>query len=86
MKYLKKLSKKYNLMNTYKKNSFKELKKDSKEIVDYKDIDLLRKFINDQGKILSRRSTGLNSKQQKKITKSIKRARLLALLPFLKKD
>nr|WGH13854.1 ribosomal protein S18 [Lophurella pseudocorticata] len=73
-------------MNTYKKNSFKELKKDSKEIVDYKDIDLLRKFINDQGKILSRRSTGLNSKQQKKITKSIKRARLLALLPFLKKD
>nr|YP_010850631.1 ribosomal protein S18 [Lophurella hookeriana]WGH13458.1 ribosomal protein S18 [Lophurella hookeriana] len=73
-------------MNTYKKNSCKELKKDSKEIVDYKDIDLLRKFINDQGKILSRRSTGLNSKQQKKITKSIKRARLLALLPFLKKD
>nr|YP_010851027.1 ribosomal protein S18 [Aphanocladia stichidiosa]WGH14040.1 ribosomal protein S18 [Aphanocladia stichidiosa] len=86
MKYLKKLNKKYNLMNTYKKNSFKELTKDSKEIVDYKDIDLLRKFINDQGKILSRRSTGLNSKQQKKITKSIKRARLLALLPFLKRD
>nr|YP_010850433.1 ribosomal protein S18 [Lophurella caespitosa]WGH13259.1 ribosomal protein S18 [Lophurella caespitosa] len=73
-------------MNTYKKNSFTELKKDSKDAVDYKDIDLLRKFINDQGKILSRRSTGLNSKQQKKITKSIKRARLLALLPFLKKD
>nr|YP_010851422.1 ribosomal protein S18 [Echinothamnion hookeri]WGH14447.1 ribosomal protein S18 [Echinothamnion hookeri] len=73
-------------MNIYKKSNFKELTKDSKDIVDYKDIDLLRKFINDQGKILSRRSTGLNSKQQKKITKSIKRARLLALLPFLKKD
>nr|QVQ56748.1 ribosomal protein S18 [Erythrocystis saccata] len=57
-----------------------------KEIVDYKDIDLLRKFINDQGKIISRRSTGLNAKQQKKITKSIKRARILSLLPFLKKD
>nr|YP_010619278.1 Ribosomal protein S18 [Amplisiphonia pacifica]WAX03291.1 Ribosomal protein S18 [Amplisiphonia pacifica] len=70
-------------MNTYKTKKFKELPKD---IIDYKDIDLLRKFINDQGKILSRRSTGLNSKQQKKITKSIKRARLLALLPFLKKD
>nr|YP_009393313.1 ribosomal protein S18 [Symphyocladiella dendroidea]ARW61875.1 ribosomal protein S18 [Symphyocladiella dendroidea] len=70
-------------MNTYNKNHFKELPKD---IIDYKDIDLLRKFINDQGKILSRRSTGLNSKQQKKITKSIKRARLLALLPFLKRD
>nr|YP_010619086.1 Ribosomal protein S18 [Pterosiphonia complanata]WAX03099.1 Ribosomal protein S18 [Pterosiphonia complanata] len=67
----------------YKTNNFKELTKD---MIDYKDIDLLRKFINDQGKILSRRSTGLNSKQQKKITKSIKRARLIALLPFLKKD
>nr|YP_010619666.1 Ribosomal protein S18 [Tayloriella tenebrosa]WAX03679.1 Ribosomal protein S18 [Tayloriella tenebrosa] len=70
-------------MNTYKKSNLKEL---PKETIDYKDIDLLRKFINDQGKILSRRSTGLNSKQQKKITKSIKRARLLALLPFLKRD
>nr|YP_009397647.1 ribosomal protein S18 [Dipterosiphonia australica]ARW66833.1 ribosomal protein S18 [Dipterosiphonia australica] len=70
-------------MNIYKKNSFKGLPQD---IIDYKDIDLLRKFINDQGKILSRRSTGLNSKQQKKITKCIKKARLLALLPFLKKD
>nr|YP_009395176.1 ribosomal protein S18 [Bryothamnion seaforthii]ARW63944.1 ribosomal protein S18 [Bryothamnion seaforthii] len=70
-------------MNIYNKKSPKEI---SKEKIDYKDIDLLRKFINDQGKILSRRSTGLNSKQQKKVTKSIKRARILALLPFLRKD
>nr|QCI07463.1 ribosomal protein S18 [Leiomenia cribrosa] len=56
------------------------------EKLDYKDIDLLRKFITDQGKILSRRSTGLTSKQQKKLTKSIKRARILSLLPFLNKD
>nr|QVY58244.1 30S ribosomal protein S18 [Eucheuma denticulatum] len=56
------------------------------EILDYKDIDLLRKFITDQGKILSRRSTGLTAKQQKKLTKSIKRARILSLLPFLSKD
>nr|ARW64154.1 ribosomal protein S18 [Chondria sp. (in: red algae)] len=62
------------------------IKKLSEENIDYKDIDLLRKFINEQGKILSRRSTGLNTKQQKKVTKSIKRARILALLPFLKKD
>nr|QVY58041.1 30S ribosomal protein S18 [Betaphycus gelatinus] len=55
-------------------------------ILDYKDIDLLRKFITDQGKILSRRSTGLTAKQQKKLTKSIKRARILSLLPFLSKD
>ena len=56
------------------------------EILDYKDINILKKYINDQGKILSRRSTNLSAKQQKKITKYIKRARLLALLPFLKKD
>ena len=56
------------------------------EELDYKDIDLLRKFITDQGKILPRRSTGLTSKQQKKLTKSIKRARVLSLLPFLNKD
>nr|YP_010485039.1 ribosomal protein S18 [Hypnea cervicornis]YP_010902680.1 ribosomal protein S18 [Hypnea nidulans]UVW80733.1 ribosomal protein S18 [Hypnea cervicornis]WCH54535.1 ribosomal protein S18 [Hypnea nidulans] len=56
------------------------------ENLDYKDIDLLRKFITDQGKILSRRSTGLTAKQQKRLTKSIKKARILALLPFLNKD
>nr|YP_010937674.1 ribosomal protein S18 [Palisada intermedia]WKW95766.1 ribosomal protein S18 [Palisada intermedia] len=70
-------------MSIYKKKEIREINNSK---IDYKDIDLLRKFINDQGKILSRRSTGLNSKQQKKITKSIKRARILALLPFLKRD
>nr|YP_010904276.1 ribosomal protein S18 [Catenella fusiformis]WCH57527.1 ribosomal protein S18 [Catenella fusiformis] len=55
-------------------------------LLDYKDIDLLRKFITDQGKILSRRLTGLTAKQQKQLTKSIKRARVLSLLPFLNKD
>nr|YP_009395384.1 ribosomal protein S18 [Polysiphonia infestans]ARW64364.1 ribosomal protein S18 [Polysiphonia infestans] len=67
----------------YKKNSLKDI---TKNTIDYKDIDLLRKFINDQGKIMSRRFTGLNAKQQKKVTKSIKRARVLSLIPFLKKD
>lgn len=70
-------------MSIYKKKEIREINNNK---IDYKDIDLLRKFINDQGKILSRRSTGLNSKQQKRITKSIKRARILALLPFLKRD
>lgn len=56
------------------------------ELLDYKDIDLLRKFITDQGKILSRRSTGLNAKQQKQLSKSIKKARILSLLPFANKD
>ena len=67
----------------YQKNNSKNIEN---EIIDYKDIDLIRKFVSDQGKILSRRSTGLDAKQQKKITKSIKRARIIALLPFLKKD
>nr|ARW64978.1 ribosomal protein S18 [Polysiphonia sertularioides] len=67
----------------YKKNNFEDITQD---FVDYKDIDLLRKFINDQGKIISRRSTGLGTKKQKKVTKSIKRARILSLLPFLKRD
>nr|YP_009369839.1 30S ribosomal protein S18 [Boldia erythrosiphon]ARO90527.1 30S ribosomal protein S18 [Boldia erythrosiphon] len=56
------------------------------DIIDYKDIDLLRKFINEQGKILPRRSTYLTTRQQKKITKAIKRARILSLLPFVNKD
>jgi len=55
-------------------------------LLDYKDIDLLRQFISEQGKILSRRSTGLTSKQQKKLSKAIKQARILALLPFSNKD
>ena len=46
-----------------------------KQNIDYKDIDLLKLFITEQGKILPRRVTGLSSKQQKKVTKLIKTAR-----------
>lgn len=56
------------------------------ETLDYKDIDALKKYISEQGKILSKRSTGLHTKEQKKISKSIKRARILGLLPFLNKN
>ncbi|AFY87595.1 MULTISPECIES: 30S ribosomal protein S18 [Cyanophyceae] len=51
--------------------------------IDYKDVDLLRKFITERGKILPRRLTGLTAKQQRDLTVAIKRARLLALLPFI---
>nr|YP_010336046.1 ribosomal protein S18 [Tsunamia transpacifica]QUE27937.1 ribosomal protein S18 [Tsunamia transpacifica]UNJ14452.1 ribosomal protein S18 [Tsunamia transpacifica] len=54
--------------------------------INYKDIDLLRKFISRQGKILPRRLTGLNSKQQKKVSTAIKRARILSLLPFVNRE
>ena len=50
--------------------------------IDYKDINLLKLFITEQGKILPRRATGITVQQQRKIAKSIKRARALALLPF----
>ena len=51
--------------------------------IDYKDVDLLRKFITERGKILPRRLTGLTSKQQRDLTLAIKRARIVALLPFI---
>jgi small subunit ribosomal protein S18 len=53
------------------------------ETINYKDTKILSNFISDQGKILPRRLTGLNSKQQKRVTKLIKRARIAALLPFV---
>ena len=51
--------------------------------IDYKDVDLLKKFITDRGKILPRRLTGLTSKQQRDVTNAVKRARIIALLPFV---
>jgi len=51
--------------------------------IDYKDIELLKLFITEQGKILPRRATGITVQQQRKIAKAIKRARMLALLPFV---
>ena len=52
-------------------------------LLTYKDTKSLSNFISDQGKILPRRVTGLSSKQQKKVTKLIKTARIAALLPFV---
>lgn len=54
--------------------------------IDYKDVELLRKFITERGKILPRRITGLTSQQQHRITQEIKRARILALLPFVNQE
>nr|YP_009589180.1 30S ribosomal protein S18 [Corallina ferreyrae]QBL75696.1 30S ribosomal protein S18 [Corallina ferreyrae] len=55
------------------------------ESLDYKDIDILTQYITEQGKILPKRITGLSNKQQKRLTKNIKRARILSLIPFLNK-
>ena len=53
------------------------------ESLTYKDVSILGNFVSEQGKILSRRTTGLNSKNQKKVAKLIKQARIAALLPFV---
>ena len=57
-------------------------KKSGIKYIDYKNPDFLYQFINDTGKILTRRITGTSQKYQKKVTQAIKRARHLALLPF----
>lgn len=56
------------------------------EVVDYKDIDLLRQFITEKGKILPRRVTGISCKSQRYIKNAIKLARHMALLPFVMEE
>ena len=51
--------------------------------IDYKNTDLLKLFITEQGKILPRRATGVTVQQQRKLAKAIKRARVLSLFPFV---
>ncbi|HLG27424.1 MAG TPA: 30S ribosomal protein S18 [Paenisporosarcina sp.] len=50
--------------------------------IDYKDVDLLKKFVSERGKILPRRVTGTSAKYQRKLTSAIKLSRIMALLPF----
>ena len=51
--------------------------------INYKEIKILRKFITDQGKIIPAHVTGVSAKYQRIITREIKKARILALLPFV---
>jgi small subunit ribosomal protein S18 len=51
--------------------------------IDYKDADTLRRFITERGKILPRRITGTCAKHQRSLSAAIKRARIIALLPFV---
>ncbi len=52
--------------------------------IDYKDVETLKRYINDKGKILPRRITGACAKHQRHIAEQIKRARAIALLPYTK--
>ena len=56
--------------------------KDKVSYVDYKDTNLLRKFISDRGKIRARRVTGVSSQQQRQIARAVKNAREMALLAY----
>ena len=59
----------------FKENNITEL--------DYKDVRLLKKFVNDQGKIMPRRVTGTSAKMHRKVVSAIKRARTIGLMPFV---
>ena len=66
-----------------KKKKYCRFKKSGIKYVDYKDPEFLKKFLNEQGKILPRRLTGTSLKYQRKVGQAIKRARQIALLAFV---
>lgn len=53
--------------------------------VDYKDVDLLKQFVNPHGRVMARKRTGLTAKQQRAVEEAVKRARFMALLPYIQK-
>ena len=68
-------------MSRFRRRRHGEVKADL-ESVDYKDLDLLRQFIGETGKIVPSRITGTSAKFQRKLALEVKRARYLALLPY----
>ena len=78
-----------------RKNNFQSMGKRRKvcpfktagmKVIDYKDIETLKQFVTERGKIIPRRITGVSSFYQKKLKVAIKQARHMALLPFVAKD
>ncbi len=70
-------------IETGTKERFCFFKKAGIKHIDYKDPDFLVKFVNEQGRILPRRLTGTSLKYQRKLSQAIKRARHLALMPYV---
>ena len=56
---------------------------DKTEVIDYKDVEKLRKYVTERGKILPKRITGTCSIHQRAVTTAVKRARIVALLPYV---
>ena len=79
-------------VNNNRRNNMRRRKKvcyftkNNVEFIDYKDVELLKKFISERGKILPRRVTGTCAKHQRTLTVAIKRARIMGLLPFTTVD
>ena len=66
-----------------KRKKYCRFKKSGIKYIDYKDPDFLKKLLNEQGKILPRRITGTSMKYQRRVAIAVKRARHLALLPYV---
>ncbi|HRN36537.1 MAG TPA: 30S ribosomal protein S18 [Flavobacteriales bacterium] len=66
-----------------KKEKYCRFKKMGIHYIDYKDADFLLRLVNEQGKILPRRLTGTSQKYQKRVAQAVKRARHLALMPYV---
>lgn len=70
-------------IETQKQKKYCRFRKSGIKYIDYKDPDFLMKLVNEQGKILPRRLTGTSLKYQRKVAQAIKRARHLALMPYV---
>jgi small subunit ribosomal protein S18 len=66
----------------FKRRKFCRFSAEGVKEIDYKDLDVLREYISETGKIVPSRITGTKAKYQRQLATAIKRARFLALLPF----
>ncbi len=70
-------------IDTGKKKKYCRFRRAGIHYIDYKDPDFLMKFLNEQGKILPRRITGTSLKFQRRVARAVKRARQIAILPYV---
>jgi len=71
------------IKNEKRQKKYCRFKKLGIKYIDYKDVEFLKKFVNEQGKLLPRRITGTSLKFQRKVSDAVKKARQMALLPFV---
>ena len=68
-----------------KKTKYCRFKRFGLKYIDYKDIEILKKFLNPNGKIMAHKRTGVTAKNQRELSSAVKHARFLGLLPFVAK-